>query len=120
MLITNVELRENQQKGETRVTAGNGNGERGRAKVDKGRERPKASNKPSEKGRGKCAVMALKPSLDAYAAFIHRLHLRPPPPRSPDLPPPPLHGLTFAVKDMHVLLLVLTSPLLLTPDHYPH
>lgn len=64
--------------------------------------------------------MALKPSLDAYAAFIHRLHLRPPPPRSPDLPPPPLHGLTFAVKDMHVLLLVLTSPLLLTPDHYPH
>ncbi|CAL9047297.1 unnamed protein product [Musa banksii] len=46
--------------------------------------------------------MALKPSLDAYAAFIHRLHLRPPPPRSPDLPPPPLHGLTFAVKDMHI------------------
>ncbi|KAJ8500483.1 hypothetical protein OPV22_011035 [Ensete ventricosum] len=44
--------------------------------------------------------MALEPSLDAYAAFIHRLHLRPPPPRSPNLPPPPLHDLTFAVKDI--------------------
>ncbi|WOK95988.1 amidase 1 [Canna indica] len=75
-------------------TRGNAKPKRAKSKADK---EPATGSEEEETAAS--LAMALKPNLDSYGAFIDKLQLLPPT-LSPNQPAPPLHGLTFAVKDI--------------------